>query len=286
MRLNRRSFLKICGLTLGTGSAAEVVKTALAEERAAYGRVLYQTSVYQRPSLQAATQGRYLPDSVQPMLERAGDWARLPDGYIPSEALQPMLAAHNRPITDEFPIWLEVSAPYAPLRAWCAPDAPLRGRLGHGAVMQGLRALVDQYGARWLGLDLGGEQIGWVQATQMQAALLPDLPAADHASLNGHKLTLYREGAAWLHLRVNRPAHLLSGTYQVIAKQAGYDNVNYTGIPWYLGARHTLTGAPLELHGVYWHNRFGTEAPSLELSILAAKALYALLEVGAPLRVG
>jgi len=256
--ITRRQFLQFAGV----GFAAAGLELGL-PATPAYGRMLS----YNPP---------FLPDSVQPILGYTAGWVRLTNGEIPETYIQPMLPMEAAPIKS-LPTWVEVAAPYAAARAWCAPDAPLVERLGHGAVLYADKILDDSAKQFWLRVALRDEQSAWVQMAHLRQALLPSVGLASGAVLekNG-QLTLYAAEKRLFTLAVGVSQNLPSGVYRILEKRPAQHTPTHSGVPWLL-----MANGGLALHGVHWHNDFATPAAaSVELSAFAAKLLYASLIEG------
>ncbi len=161
MKLSRRDFFKFSGVMLGGLSlpnAFDALPTP--SDR---GRILAATVARMAPDHQAPSAAHLRPDSLQRIHAIEGAWARLAAGYVPAQDVQPMLAPGH---PAQVPGWAEVGAPFAALRRYASPDAPIVARVGHGAVLSIDRSL----GADWLHVT---EPDAWVQAVHVQAAPPP-----------------------------------------------------------------------------------------------------------------
>ena len=275
--LNRRDFLKLAGITLGS-TAFEWHFPISAEQQ---GRILQRIAVQPTGEI-------LLPDAVYPIKSVSGGWVRLPMGYLPQQAIQPMLPAHQQPFTD-FPTWAEVSAPYAAIRTYADGQAPLLARPGHGAVFRVQRSL-----GQWLEVAVN-EQSGWVQSRQLEPIPAPSQATATHALIEGSRLILYQGDQVMLQTSIVRPADLATGDHYIAQFIPSFSNPaktnptpsplpmhgegiqgrgwGYAGIPWNL-----ITDRGVWLHGVYWHHHFDriADQPQLELPLIAARMMFSL----------
>ena len=274
--VSRRDFLKLAGITTTLASLPSGISLALASE-ARYGRVLHLTDLYKHPDSNAKIIGRYLPDSIQPILDYQDGWVRMLDGFASETAIQPMLTASTMPV-DRIPTWLEVIAPYAAVRRWCAADAPLMARMGHGAVIEAVAALDDRHGDMWFQVALDGNASGWIQAQQLQPAAIHPSRQVHHARIENQSLILLNGEHEIACFALAYPPDMSAGEHHIIQRTPGFHRSDYSGIPWRLE-----TNRGLILHGAYWHNQFAcqhTSSMSIELSVIAAKTVYALLPEG------
>lgn len=274
--MQRREFLKLAGVTtFGLGLDATFPALGWAANRPTYGRVLTRTALHRHPNHAAPIPDYLWPDSLHRMLAVQGNWVQLAGGYSRAVCLQPCLPTQDDVVSAALPTWVEVRAPYAALRAWAAPDAPLTTRIGHGGVLWASESLHDRQGHRWLKLD----EFGWVQAQHMQPSLPKErIPTATHAVLEGYGLTLYADEDILLSCVVARPTHLPQGEHIIIRKHPSYAHPQYPAAPWMLA-----TDGGIVVHGVYWHHEFGRGAGTVQLSAIAAKVVVAALGVGTPL---
>jgi hypothetical protein len=268
MNLNRREFLKLAGVTLTSATLPISFETfADAPQR---GRILKYVAVRGWADFSAPVMGHVLPDSIQPILDVQEGWVRIPGGYVPIETLQPMIPVNAESIR-KLPAFVEVFAPSTSARAWCAFDAPLTSRIEHGTVLQATERLSDAHGAEWL-----QTHYGWIQAAHLQPINLPTDETDTSAELSGYTLTVSKRGDVLAHFTVNRPPSLRSGSYRI--KERKLENA----LHWSLYA-----ASGVSLGGATWHNQFGveTQGTGIELSVIAARALYGLLPPGSRLTV-
>jgi len=282
-QVSRRDFLKIAGITT-TLAAMPTAISAILASAGTHGRMLHLTDLYERPALDAKIAGQYLPDSIQPILAYRDGWVRLRHGFAPETNIQPMLTARTTRV-DRIPAVVEVIAPYAAVRRWCAADAPLVARPGHGAVLEAVSALDDRYGDRWLQVALSEASNGWIQAQQVQPVEpIPASRQAYHARIENHRLTLLSENHDIAQFALACPPDIPTGEHRVIQRIPAFHRADYSGIPWRLE-----TNRGLVVHGAYWHNQFAcrnSESMTAELSVIAARSVYMLLSEGSSIFVG
>jgi hypothetical protein len=181
------------------------------------------------------------------------------------------------------PFWAEVGAPVAPVRQWCAAEAPPMTRIGHGGIARVTDYLPgDGISAGWYGLDNGdGHFMGWTQAIYWRPVLEESLAAIHptlHIERDDQALTAYDDGEAVLRAPVSMGLEIATGTYLVSERQL-------SGTPMFIpGQTQAIYGAPwrvqfgqnYELSGAYWHNRFGESVPgpAVQVTPLLARWLY------------
>lgn len=294
-QFSRREFLQFSGIAL-LASRLDLFDTAFVfpNEAVYQGRALGAAVVYHAPGDGAPVVRTLWPDSITPLLEARGDWYRVPDGWIRRELLQPMTPYTPPDIVSlpDAPFWAEVTAPVAPVRAWCAADAPLVTRVGHGGVALVIDALpADQPGMAWYGIaDATGELLGWTPGVRWEVIKSPPIgegirPSSAAGSienfieitLSTYTLTAWEDNTAVLTAPVSlgadiQPASCMIQRHQpAITWSDSMEGQTRYGVPWALdlGAAGFLTGA-------YWHNRFGAAAPgpALQGSPALARWLY------------
>ncbi len=286
---SRREFLQFSGIAL-LASRLDLFDTAFAfpHEAVYQGRALTAAPVFASPAVTASVARTLWPDSITPLLETRGDWYRVPDGWVRHELLQPMTPytpPEVMPLPD-VPYWAEVTAPVAPVRAWCAADAPLVTRIGHGGVAQVIDALpADQPGMAWYGIaDETGELLGWTPGVRWSALTLPEsfqglrsysTKNLVEITLSTHMLTALEDNTAVLTAPVSLGADIEPASCMIQRRQPaitwsdGAEGQTRYGVPWTidLGAAGLLAGA-------YWHNRFGAVAPGPALQVPPALARW------------
>lgn len=266
--LSRRQFLQAAGIAL---SAAHLPRLNLTSANAApahsfeplYGRALATVPVYATPQADAPL-SRLWSDTVVPILDSGDGWYRLPDGYARREGLQPLLEPAQTTLTDAAPpFWGEVTGAVAVIRAWCAANAPMVTRVGHGGVLfVADRLTLD--GIDWLGVahDEHGTLIGWSQAAGWSPTPEDALSGALrlHIDRAAQRLTAYEADQPVLTAPVTVLPTLKAGTFSIHERSLTLPS-DHAGTPWALrfGANQRLTGA-------YWHNHFGSASGALDAS--------------------
>lgn len=281
--LSRRQFLQAAGIALTAAQLSRLNLTSASATPAQqfeplYGRALATVPVYATPQANAALHSRLWSDTVVPILDSSGGWYRLPDGYARREGLQPLLEpAQTTPSDAVPPFWGEVTGAVAVIRSWCAANAPMVTRVGHGGVLfVADRLTLD--GIDWLGLanDANSALLGWSQA----AAWMPAREDARSAALTlyvdraAQQLTAYDADQPVLTAPAAAHPTLTAGTFSIQERSLTLPS-DYAGTPWALrfGANQRLTGA-------YWHNRFGSPAfvtdgsNAIEVAPALARWLY------------
>ncbi|MCL4879732.1 MAG: twin-arginine translocation signal domain-containing protein [Anaerolineae bacterium] len=282
MTISRRDFLKIAGVTSASTSLAALGFPNIIAAMPQQGRMLGGFPARVAPYDHAELAANLLPDSVHEILDIQRGFVRLPSGYVPEKAIQPMLEAHFL-LPENLPAPVEVIAPYAAVRKYGAADAPLVARPGHGAVLEALKALPDQHGLfDWYQVDLGKGLSGWVQANQIQQVIETKTSSAAHAVIKNHEMAVWRGERELARFALACPVNLPAGTHQIIRRHSCLHTSVFKGIPWVLE-----TNRGLQLGGVYWHNQFActSQSSQIELSVLAAKTVFGLLPEGSYLEV-
>jgi hypothetical protein len=287
--LSRRTFMQqsgvvsagaLLGMTLGAAEALPAVPD-LTEQ---LGRAFAVTPIHAAPDPNAPRIGTLHPDAVTPILRTHPDgrWYQLPDGYVPRRSLQPlmpyMLTTEDNPRNGTYG---EVIAPVSTVRAWAGAHAPIRARLGQGAVVYIADRLTDDRGLAWLGVADGPESPmrGWSPAAHLAPRTTPTTTYAD---LHLHMEVI--EGR----LAILHGDRLLAHVPALLSPDAS---------PLPFGTAHPLalmsSGLTLVLYGVYWHNDFVREPQEtcsiqgitgkvrIELPTYAARWLWHLASDGA-----
>lgn len=293
---SRRHFLRLSGVALlasPIGPAARwsplwdafAADVDAAVPEITHGRTLIAAAVHARPNETSPLVERLWPDQVVPVHAASGDWYHIGNGYAKREALQPMLVAEasSTAPAEPPPFWAQVSGPVAPVRAWCAADAPLTTRIGHGGAAQVVDLLANaQTGAPWYAIaNADGALIGWSQAamwTQVEPqgagfSAQDKQIALDRAA---QTMIVREEGRALLRLPVSTGADLAAGTFTlergaVGGGRAEVGGVQFAGVPWQLAF-----GRGWQVTGAYWHNHFGAAHPGPAIQIIpeVARWLY------------
>jgi hypothetical protein len=290
MRVSRRTFLSLAGITL-LGSRFLPSSSILPDLTVQYARALGPLSVFETANTESPLKARLFPDSVVRVLNVEGNWSyihaeNIGYGCTSRRGLQPMLP-YTQPsyITmPNRPFWTEAAAPVAAVRAWCAADAPLVTRIGHGGVLRVIDALPGD--PMWYGVESpAGTLLGWTQAKLWQAAPVELFNLNDHVleiNLNASEFTVHERNEPILRAPFSAGKTITTGTYTVSRRQIGgycFNDVDrtYYGVPWMI-----MFGDDYELAGIYWHHDFGTAKPGLtaQISPLVARWLYYRLPEG------
>ncbi len=234
------------------------------------GRTFEAAAIYRAQSMYSEVLRYLWPDSIVHVYRANADWYQLSEGYVQRTMIQPMTPyspPRNPPLTSP-PFWGEVAAPIAVVRQWCAPDAPLVTRIGHGGVAQIVDRLSrSRQGADWYGVTTQDDYfLGWTQAifwrpvhNETSSAFRPTL----HIDQRAQVLTGYDDSEIVFRTPISTRVNLVAGTYVVTEryptgapiKLPDYSN-DFHGAPW-----RVHFGEGYELSGVYWHNRFGSPVP-------------------------
>jgi hypothetical protein len=283
MRLSRRAFLQIMGLTAVAGAVTSFSPVSAEFPSRLAGRALEAAPMRMMPHLSAPVKGTLWPDSMVSILSERGRWYQTEQGWTPRETLQPMLP-YVPMVTSILPAnsgWVEVAAPVAPVRGMCAADAPLVGRIGYGGVLRIVDALPGEpYG--WIAVaDAAGELLGWSQAAFWRAVEEPDRGTGGRSlvidtrrfvaiAIEGGRDVMSVQCAVGDELRAGRTA---PREWQISSRVDSDER--RLGVPWQVG----FEGG--KLFGSYWHNAFGRLVPgsSVEVPVLAARWLYAWLNL-------
>lgn len=264
MMLSRRQFLQAAGITV---AAAYLPRFAPIAPRfdAVFGRALSSVSVHAIPSSDAPLVTHLWSDAVTPILDASGAWYRLPEGYARREGLQPMIAPARRSAAPAAPpFWGEVTGAVAIVRAYCAADAPISARIGHGGVLRVVDYLPGD-GIDWYGVAEGDDLLGWTQTAVWSPARIDSAAPALSLAIDpaAQRLTVYDGGDALLTAPISTGRELPPGAYPLTEQQAvSARQDDYRGVPWTL-----RFGDDLRLTGAYWHNHFGTAAPGAAVQV-------------------
>jgi hypothetical protein len=275
--ISRRTFLKALGIGAAAGAAPWTAVRALGAtgeltQPALWGRAFAETPV--RDAVGQVV--RVLrPDEVTPLRPLHGTVVQLPDGRTDRRHLQPIARPESRWVAPQEAGWVQVAAPYAALRRWCAHTAPLVARPGWGAVLYA-ETVLHMDAQDWLGLQLGDQTV-WSPGAAWRTV---DVPAAEIGSvrleLDAHRrrITVFDDERALWSADAAIPAAIVRGEYALLGRSPA-DSGDQPGAPW------ALDFGAWRMTGAYWHNSFfdaGYRPPAwrVELPVLAAQALYAL----------
>jgi hypothetical protein len=277
--LTRRRFLQFTGIALVASrfDPLRLFTNALSSCEDVYGRALEAVPVYAHPMDSAPVQNQLWPDSVSPILDTMNDWYRVPEGYVHKTVMQPVrpYRGQKNDMPSALPFWAEVAAPVVVVRQWCAADAPLVTRIGHGGVMQ----IVDNLGY-WYGVaSESGNLLGWTQANSGQISAVSNQRSVvsgqqrtAQIKLQSQQLTAIEDGQAVLRAPISTGSKITPGTYFVRQRQIGGGVVTgLHGVPWM-----TELDGGFTISGVYWHNRFGEPTPgaAVQVTPMLARWLY------------
>jgi hypothetical protein len=297
--LTRRQFLQRSAfaalLGIAHSQATEALLAVLAHgttfgvppETELLGRLFKATDVRAAPQATARIVAQLPAERVQPILAVSDDgwWYRLAEGYLPRQAMQPILPYVRPPKPTALHTgYYEVIAPSTTLRAACTPYARICGAYPFGTVVYVHDWLTDDRGQVWYALTAtaeGNGALSWTSALNLQRWLPPPSPlrqptvwldcAQQTLSLYDGELFL---GKTLVHAPVLPPDRAVLR----LGLPCAYTADLLPPRPWHMLLRLRL-GAPVPLYGVTWHNRFGVPNAfsAIELPVLAAKQLYQLL---------
>jgi hypothetical protein len=280
---SRRDFLKITGITLAASQINWLPHFQKALTRTEYqGRALSAARVYSSPHTDADIVATLWPDSVSSILSAHEDWYRLVNGYVERFQLQPMFPVEMRPTLQNpnLPFWAEVAAPITSIRQFCAANAPLVTRIGHGGVARIIDYLPGEPDG-WYGItDDQDNLMGWSQAIHWQA--VPDRSALAaqntiRVDVVTRTLSVEQDGLSILQAPCSMNVNAKPGTYALEKQYPGmvFESEDLS---------ETFYGAPWQLHfgegqsliGAYWHNQFGKETPgsAIQVTPFIAREIY------------
>ena len=283
--LSRRSFLQLVGASLAASALRPTNSLlAVANTDVYQGRALTALPIFATRSVTARPVAHLWPNGITAILESDDDWYQIAGGWVRRDGLQPMLAydvgAYH--FVQDAPFWAEVAAPVAPVRAYCAADAPLVTRIGHGGVSQVIDTLPGEPNG-WYGIaDQAGGLLGWTQGVFWRPIDVEINSGNDHRLHLDRKrglMTAYEGTKPVLETPFSNGAGLQAGDFRsqrgVIGGMRWHDGKSYEGVAW-----QTLFGNGLTIAGVYWHNRFGhsvSGGPAVQITPLLAHWLYGWL---------
>ncbi|MEZ4667313.1 MAG: L,D-transpeptidase [Anaerolineae bacterium] len=289
MKYSRRTFLKWVGASLAATSLRPMLAFLPAFDISLHrGRALTALPVYQYRGQDAPIVSHIWPDSAIEFSESRGEWYQVAGGFVQRDSIQPMNPDQNgeHRFETQYPFWAEVIGPAASVRSYCAANAPLATRIGHGGVMQVVDGLPGEPYGWYAVADAGGYILGWTQATQWQKIVMePDSDAERLIIVEQptHTLTAYENGKPILKAAYAAGMEIAGGLYpsERLSPGGGYWNgdPNYHGLPWRIRLSEKY-----EISGAYWHNRFGqgVPGPALQLPVAVARWLYEWHSSGVP----
>jgi hypothetical protein len=269
--LSRRQFLQLTGIAV-LGSAIGLPEMPALS--AAFGRTLQAVPVRQHPQHTAPITQHLWPDTVLPITPLPGAWYQTSEGYVEKAHIQPIMSDITYTLTAiQAPFWAEVSAPVAAIREWCAADAPLITRVGHGGVMH----IIDQLPGdpMWYGVaNEWGSLLGWTQAPGWQPVMLshPNTALDIQLDQRNQQIVVSSAGKPLVRAGISTEHSLKSDSYPITRSDAlATRQGDYYGAPWPL-----QFGGEGLIQGVYWHNQFGTPAPgaAVQIPVYLARWLY------------
>ncbi len=274
--LSRRQFLQAASITLAAAPLAQFGFTSAAPSSTpVYGRALAAAPIYAAPDLAAPVVTRRWSDSIAPILDARGGWYRLADGYTPRENWQPLIVPTQRNEAPAAPPgWGEVTGALAVVRAYCAADAPIVARIGHGGVLRLIDYLPGSQPGDigWYGVadDEDSPLLGWSQTpawspARVESALLTLSLRIDQGQ---QKLEAYSGDRHRLSAPISTGRRLDHGVYPITARRVGAATAPH-GAAWLLDF-----GKDQQIGGVYWHNRFGNPVPGAAVQITPALAQW------------
>lgn len=282
MMLSRRYFLQLVGASVASTALHPISRLmAVVNDQPYKGRALSPLSVYGTPHTTSTPIARLWPDSVTAIIHQQDEWYQIPSGWVRREGVQPMLPYD--PQTYVFnaaaPFWAEVAAPVAPIRAYCAADAPLVTRVGYGGVLRVIDALPGEPNG-WYGVaDAQGELMGWTQGVFWRPVAIEtenEEGRTLHINQRHHLMSAYEGDNLVLEVPFSSGRALNAGTFQALRGAVGGETVSgYQGVPW-----QTVFGDGQTIAGAYWHNGFGQAVeggPAIQLTPLLARWVYGWL---------
>jgi hypothetical protein len=273
---SRRQFLQLAGVALA-GSQIDLTRFFQPAPQNVpvthLGRALAVAPVHRTPN--GGIIAHLWPDSVLPIQASKGAWFKLAQGYVLKTALQPM-ALYDAPAQVEKPtFWAEVAGPVAAIRQWCAADAPLVTRIGHGGVAQVIDLLPAEP-ISWYGIAAeNGDLLGWTQTTRWRRVISESTDISSFSleiDQQHQNLSVYQNQTAILNAPISIGQTLTPGKYALQRGQMSSTlNGEFHGVPWQI-----RIGDVYNLNGVYWHNQFGTAAPgpAVQMTPIMARWLY------------
>lgn len=276
--ISRRSFLKLVGVTAVSLPFQSVPSKFPGDP--IQGRALIAAPVYAKPSVALAPVSHLWPDSMVTIADALDGWYRLEQGYVPSHTIQPMTPFEpqfaGQPPT--MPFWAEVAGPAVSVRQYCAADAPLVTRIGHGGVCRVVDFLPGEPGGWYAVADNNRQVIGWSQAVFWRPVETESVYVSNaivRIEQQTCQLMVIENGEPVLIAPCAIGESMLPGVYYPSARQAGGTQIaapeSHYGVPWL-----TTFGEGYSITGVYWHNCFGQSmpGPSVQMTPLLAQWIY------------
>lgn len=276
--LTRRSFLQLVGASVAATTLSPFTRLIAAVSTDTYqGRALTSLPVYMKSDTRESIVGRLWPDSIAHIMDQQAEWYRIPEGWVQREGIQPMLPydpevyVFNRTA----PFWAEVAAPAAAVRQYCAADAPLVTRVGHGGVLKVIDTLPGEPNG-WYGMaNEQGDLLGWTQGVFWRPVMQQDQSGNGNHLLfdrHSHLMSAFEDNQLVMQAPFSSGAWLTAGTFQPLRGLLGGNTDGYQGVPW-----QTVFGEGQTIAGAYWHNQFGrpvTKGSAVQLTPLLARWVY------------
>lgn len=272
-QLSRRQFLKFAGIALAGSQLPDLHVWAEPASDHVYGRALYAAPVYSQPESSAPMVRHLWPDNVLPLHDTSGAWYRVEEGYVERSALQPVNQRPSQAAPSQSPFWAEVVAPVAPVWQWCAVDAPLVTRIGHGGAAHVINRLPGWYAVA----DDQDRLLGWSQALHWTPVQFQPSDTPLEIVVVGDQMTAYRLSQPVASAPVSLGQPIPPGTYALEKGLIGGlcchlpSEGDYHGASWQL-----RFGDQFEITSAYWHNRFGQPVvgPSIQVTPVLGRWLY------------
>lgn len=272
--ISRRSFLQMTGVAIGSTLISSTQDHLFDEAgETVLGRPFKTTPVFRTQKIDA-TSVRYLwPDVPIPVLAEDSGWYQVNGGYVLREAIQPMYQRESSVDEIVLPTWGEVCGAVASVRSWCAADAPLVTRIGHGGVIRLLDYLPGEpFG--WFGVGYeSGNLLGWSQASNWVAIELLQEQAfitQVRLKMDTSELQIYQDDELLLTAPFSSGKLIAAGSYTIQKGAIGSTYKAFEGVPW------RLQFGDYEAAGAYWHNQFGKPADgtAVQITPLIARWVY------------
>ncbi len=280
--ITRREFLQISGILLaGWQWFPSFGVTAAKAGQPVQGRTLAPLTVTRADG----SAGKLLlPDSVVPLLGVDGDRYLTSGGLLPRALVQPLTVTPKHGAAPALPFLAEVCAPAAAVRASCAADAPLLGRIGHAGTATIRSRLSDgRGGAAWYEVETGdisgwSPSSLWTPVDPFEISTRPRSVIIDRAR---QTLTVMDGDSIALQALVSVAPEAAARSAAVSGRQPSGPVSDGSGVqqgaPWLL----RLDSGEL-LGGSTWHNRFGSSTPGMlaQMPPQVARWLYGALADG------
>lgn len=280
--LLRRTFLQLAGATAGLVAFNPLYRALAGFERDFYhGRTLGVAAVYPSPKLSTSPIQQLWPDSIVQIIDQQHDWYQIGQGWVARADIQPMPAYIPDTVdtAQTPPFWAEVAAAVAPVRDYCAADAPLVTRIGHGGTARIVDYLPGEPNGWYAVADEHSHVLGWTQAVFWRPTRIDSKSGVDclvHLDRTHYLVSAYERDKLVVQAPFSTPNVLRAGLFPIVrGKITSHKWGDFYGAAW-----ETVFGDEQTLVGVYWHNDFGhpvAEGPSIQVSPLLARWVYGWL---------